>query len=123
MERMSISNLLVLGLVALAIVGCTSNGTSFPIGEYRHSGGGITNYMDGGTFTHKFANGTILVEEGRYSVDGDIITFVDETCPAVEGVYHWTNQGGDILLELVEDDCSARASSLDNELLKPLDEN
>jgi hypothetical protein len=121
MLRPSISRLLLLLVIALAIAGCVVDGSSFPTGEYLDSEGHITNFMEGGTFTLRLTNGTVLVEEGRYSIEGDIISMSDEFCPPVEGVYKWTNQGGNLLFELVEDDCTDRASSLNTAVLVPLD--
>jgi hypothetical protein len=61
------------------------------------------------------------VENGRASVYGDIITITkSEIFSPVDGVYRWTDRGGDLLFELIGDPCSDRAEMLKNAILKPL---
>ena len=79
--------------------------------------------LEGGRFTLEF-NGDVLIEEGCDSVDRDIINITEsELCPPVDEVYRWTNQGRNLLYELVDDECADRALQLSNAIYKPLNPN
>ena len=82
----------------------------FPKGEYLDEFGNIISFEDGDKFTVTLPDGTILVEEGQYTIDGDIITFLEnEVCPPVEGVYRWSvGENGHLNFELVEENCEGR---------------
>jgi predicted GH43/DUF377 family glycosyl hydrolase len=83
---------------------------SFPKGEYLDEFGNIISLEDGDKFTIKLPAGTFIVEEGQYTVDGDIITFLEnEVCPPVEGVYRWSvGENGRLEFELIEENCEFR---------------
>jgi hypothetical protein len=63
--------------------------------------------------------GEVLIENGHYSVDGDIVTFIEtEQFPPGEGVYRWTLDGDRLLLGLIEDSCENRILSFSQELTR-----
>ena len=96
-------------MFTLTISGCTSNTTKFPTGEFIDEEGHINNFMSDGRFTLRFTDGRVLIKNGQYSVDGDIVTIIEtEICPPVDGVYKWAYQDGKLLFELIEDDCTDR---------------
>ena len=91
-------------------VACAPEVVSFPTGQYLDEFGNTITLEVGDKFTVELPDGTLLVEDGQYTIDGDIIRFLEnEVCPPVEGVYRWSaGENGHIQFELIEDDCGVR---------------
>ena len=83
---------------------------SFPIGQYLDSSFNVITFEDGGKYTARNPyNGRWLIYYGQYTVDGDIITFLDEGCPKIEGVYRWRlSESGFLHFERIDDTCMDR---------------
>lgn len=122
----SISKALTLVVVALAIAGCGTRSPSLPTGEIADKSGTGSRSFPTGEFVDKndyivsfMADGRVTglgpssIDEGLYSVDGDIITFTGtETCPG-DAVYKWSYRDDKLLFEdTVEDDCCDRRKAL-----------
>lgn len=60
-------------------------------------------------------DGSVVVE-GRYTIDGDRITFTDEIgdqlCEPPSGTYRWSLEGDQVTMSPVEDACSPRMTVL-----------
>lgn len=68
-----------------------------------------------GRFTVR--QGQEIAVEGRYTIEGDRITFADESGPAMcaddpEGIYQWTVSGDDVTMTAVDDTCPGRLAVL-----------
>ncbi len=117
-----ILRLIVLAIVIsiIAISGCSPDTPTFPMGEYIDNEGHINNFMSDGRFNLKLPDGTLLIKNGHYSIDGDIIILTEtEICPPVDGKYRWTYIDDELLFELIEDGCTDRASTItQNNVLK-----
>ena len=96
--------------VVMVIVACAPEAVSFPKGQYLDEFGNVLTFEDDDKFTVKLPDGTFLVEDGQYTVDGDIISFLEnEVCPPVEGIYRWSvGENGHLQFELIEENCDGR---------------
>ena len=98
--------------LAAALCACSSN--EFPTGSYR-TGEFVAEYRDDGTFT-LYENGEVSTE-GTYSVEGDEITWIqDSFCDAENAgsaTYKWSADDQGLKFELIgEDQCEARHTTL-----------
>jgi hypothetical protein len=108
---------LIAGFVVLFVAGCTVKTEPFPVGTYLCSAELDNAFMEDGTF--KISGGGSVITEGHYTIDGDEITIVDDSCSG-EGVYRWSYKDGTLMFEAIDDNCSIRRSSLTAGLnLKP----
>ncbi len=79
----------------------------FPAGKYLDGFGNIITFSVDG----KFSIERVFVQDGQYTIDGDVITMNEsELCPPVDGVYNWNYDAdaGILQFEEVEDGCSIR---------------
>jgi hypothetical protein len=98
-------------LTALVFAGCALSSQTFPTGKYSDTFGNTITYSDDGKFTVVTSVGETIVQDGQYTIDGDVITFNEsEICPPTDGVYKWSYDDGAGILqfETVEDDCPDR---------------
>ena len=80
---------------------------SFPAGKYLDGFGNIITFSVDG----KFSIERVLVKDGQYTIDGDVITMNEsDLCPPVDGIYNWNYDAdaGILQFEQVEDGCSMR---------------
>ena len=120
MRKRLFSKVFTLGFVVLVVAGCGPASPVFPTGDFIDSEGFVTSFMaDGRVSVSSSITGEVLIENGEYSVDGDIVTITEtELCPPGEGVYRWTLDGDRLLFELIEDNCDSRIWALSLELTR-----
>jgi hypothetical protein len=120
MRKSLFSKVFTLGFVVLVMVGCGRASPTFPTGDFIDHLGLVLSLMPDGRCTLSYpTTGEVLIENGHYSVDGDIVTIIEtEQCPPGEGVYRWTLDGDRLLLELIEDNCANRISSFSQPLTR-----
>ena len=98
-------------IAALLIAGCASSSQAFPTGKYVDEFGNTLTFLADGKWTVVDGNGDKIVQDGQYTIDGDVITLNEsEVCPPTDGVYKW-DYGADtgiLGFEKVEDSCEAR---------------
>ncbi len=118
MRKSIFSKVLFLGFVVLTMAGCKPSGPKFPTGDYIDTEGFFTSFhVDGRMWVRNLNNGEIRTTYGKYSVDGDTITFATNAlCQQGEGVYKWTLDGDRLLFELIEDKCDSRIRALSLEI-------
>ena len=114
-RNLSLKNYFLLISIAIIIsilsVACTSDQANFPTGKFDLAQKRIT-FLPDGTFTVWILNTeTFDVEDGRYSVDGNQISFQDEIC-AGDGKYTWEFDERVLVFDLIEDECEGRSESL-----------
>ena len=99
-------------LVAATLSACSND--EFPTGSYRHNEF-VAEYREDGTFT-LYENGEVSTE-GTYSVEGDEITWIqDSFCDeqnAGSATYQWTADDNGLSYEVIgEDQCEERFATL-----------
>jgi hypothetical protein len=95
-------------LIAAALSACSSD--EFPYGRYR-SGSAVTEYREDGKLT--MWNNDEVVTEGTFSVDGDEVTWIQDSWCEEENVgsatYRWQHEDGVLSFELIgEEPCLGR---------------
>ena len=101
--------IMVFLFVAVSLIACSSD--EFPYGTYRN-GSAVSEYREDGTFT--MWNNDEVVTEGTFSVDGDEVTWIqDSWCDAENtggsSTYKWTLNERGLRFELIgEEPCLGR---------------
>jgi len=113
----TITRIIFLGSIFLS--GCTLGGPEFPTGDYIDSEGYITTFHTRGRFWVRSTDvDKVLTTHGDYTLDGEIITFKQNSlCPEGDGIYRWSEDGEHLNFELIEDDCHARLEALSREII------
>jgi hypothetical protein len=98
--------------VAATLCACSNDG--FPTGTYRNDSA-VTEYRDDGTIT--MWDNDEIVTEGTYSVEGDEITWIqDSWCDeenAGSATYKWSADDDGLSFELIgEDLCEGRRNAM-----------
>ncbi len=110
MGRIHYFRMIFIAVVAVLIAaGCTAKTEPFPTGTYLCKAKLDNAFMEDGTFI--ISGGGSVVAEGNYTVDGDEITIIDNTCTG-EGIYTWSFEDGKLMFEVIDDDCSIRRDTL-----------
>ena len=89
-----------------------SSSQTFPTGKYSDQFGNTLTFSDDGEFTVVAATGETIVQDGQYTIAGDVISINEsENCPPTDGVYKWSydDAAGILQLEKVKDDCLNRS--------------
>ena len=100
--------IMVVLFLAAALSACSSK--EFPYGTYTRQDA-TEEYRDDGTFTYMF--GDEIVTEGTFSIEGDEITWIQDTLCDEEyagtATYRWQYEDGVLSFELIgEDLCEGR---------------
>lgn len=92
----------------MILMACTSQQPDFPLGDFDN-GRFIMTVLPDGKYTVVDGSDEISpIENGRYTVNGNEVTFVDESCGADEGHYTWSFDGEKLRLESNGDPCEGR---------------
>ena len=106
--------LIILAIILSVIVAACSPQPEFPTGVFEFAQLRMTFYPDG-TFTVWRINiESFVVEDGKYTIDGNQITIQDEAedCEFAIGKYTWEFDGEKLSFEPIEDACEGRKDSL-----------
>ena len=107
-------NLIILAIILSVLVAACSPQPEFPTGVFEFAQLRMTFYPDG-TFTVWRINiESFVVEDGKYTIDGNQITIQDEAedCELAEGIYTWEFDGEKLLFDPIDDPCEGRQSDL-----------
>jgi len=113
---------LLIVLAVFLLAACASSTPSFPTGEYKDFGGWRNTFHADGKLTLENTLGEVLIDNGSYSVEGDVITFIDNgyVCETLVGVYNWSvDEDGVLQFETIDDECVDRRSAF-TQGLKPV---
>ncbi len=113
---------LLIVLAVFALAACESSAPSFPTGEYKDYAGWPTTFHADGKLTLENTRGEVLIDNGSYSVEGDVITIIDNgfVCETLVGVYNWSvDEDGVLQFETIDDECLERRSAF-TQGLKPV---
>jgi hypothetical protein len=89
----------------------TGSSQTFPTGKYLDQFDNTLTFSADGKFTVGTLDGETIVQDGQYTIEGDVITMNEsEVCPPTDGVYKWSydDDAGILQLEKVEDGCPDR---------------
>ena len=108
------ARLIGLTIILLVFVAACSQQPEFPTGVFEFAQQRITFNPDGSYTVWHINIESFDVEDGRYTIDGNQITFQDETedCELAIGKYTWEFDGEKLLFEPTEDECEGRKDSL-----------
>ncbi len=110
-------------ILSILIAACASQQAEFPTGVFEFAQQRITFEPDGTYTVWRINIESFDVEDGKYTVDGNQITLLDdaEDCEFAEGHYTWAFDGKKLLFEVVEDPCEGRRTNLKrgNWFIKP----
>jgi hypothetical protein len=106
--------LIVLAVFALAACASSAPSSSFPTGEYKDFAGWPFTFHADGKLTLETTFGVAVYDNGSYSVEGDVIRFIDSGCgETLMGVYNWrVDEDGVLQFVLINDECSIRRDAL-----------
>lgn len=123
----------VLVFLASGLLACVSAPTSstqaFPTGRYGSNDVQITFTADGRTEGAARATGGVW-GRGRFRIDGDAITLIDEwyadglpmpSCKGMPGRYRWANTDGQLKFVVIEDACTFRARDMQGQVWARID--
>ena len=106
--------LIGLAIILSVLVAACSQQPEFPTGVFEFAQQRITFNPDGSYTVWRINIESFDVEDGRYTIDGNQITFQDEAedCELAIGKYTWEFDGEKLLFETIEDECEGRKDSL-----------
>ncbi len=95
-------------LLLILVAGCGAKAEEFPLGDFNNGRFIMTVMAEGKYTVVDGSNEYIPIENGRYTVNGSEVTFVDESCGVDEGKYTWSFDGEKLRMESNGDPCDSR---------------